>query len=178
MTPLKSAGLIPRSSLRYCFLNSAQLLRAIGQTLDRLSIDAFRLHYGDYSVVIRELAKGPEKQRRDPLRLRARLRDLNYSFQEIESLDRQGRDNRLKPEGMPDPNSLTSILRAAGVHVDLKSGQLMGITKVDDQHLEIRYETIRGDTLREILDATDLYSLFVSAYLKRAERSRQSVIGP
>lgn len=174
MMPFISAGLIPRSSLRGCSLNAGQILRAVGQTLERLSIDTFRLHYGDYSMVIRELAKEAERQFRDPRRMRPRSRDLHYSFQEMESLDRQGRGYRMNPEGLPDANSLTNMLRAAGNHVDLKCGQLVGITKSDDQHLEIRYETIRGGIHGEILDAADLYSLFVSFYLKRAERSRQA----
>ena len=174
MRPLISAGLIPRSSLRGCSLNSAQLLRAIGQALERLSIDTFKLHYGDYSIVIRELAKGAERQFRDPRIIRPRLRDLHYSLQEMESLDRQGRNSRLDPEGLPDANHLTNMLRAAGSHIDLKSGQLVRVTKSDDQRLEIHYETLRGGIHGEILDASDLYSLFVSFYLKRAERSRQA----
>ena len=178
MKPFISAGLIPRDSLRGYSLNAAQTLRAIGQTLERLSIDTFKLHYGDYSMVIRELAKGAEKQFRDSRIIRPRLRDLHYSFQEMKSLDEQGRGRRLNPEGLPDANSLANMLRAVGNHVDLKSGQLVGVAKFDDQCLEIRYETIRGGIQGEILDASDLYSLFVSYYLKRADRSRALVSHP
>jgi hypothetical protein len=96
----------------------------------------------------------------------------------MESLDRQGRSHRLNPEALPDANSLTNMLRAAGNHVDLKSGQLVGVTKSADQYLEIRYETMRGGIQREILDVSDLYSLFVSRYLKRADRSRALVPHP
>jgi len=172
MKPFVSVGLIPRASLRGCSLNAAQTLRAIGQTLERLSIDTFKLHYGDYSMVIRELAKGAEKPVRDSRIIRPRLRDLHYSFQDMESLDRQGRGQRLNPEGLPDPKGLTNMLRVAGTHVDLKSGQLVRVTKSDDDRLEIHYETLRGGIHGEILDACDLYSLFVSFYLKRADRSR------
>ena len=93
-------------------------------------------------------------------------------------MDRQGRSYRLNPEGLPDANSLTNMLRAAGNHVDLKSGQLVGVTKADNQCLEIRYETMRGDIHGEMLDASRLYSLFVSCYLKRADRSRALVSHP
>ena len=178
MKPFISAGLIPRDSLRGYSLNAAQTLRPIGQTLERLSIDTFKIHYGDYSMVIRELAKGTERQFRDPRIVRPRLRDLHYSFQEIESLDRQGRGHRLNPEALPDANSLTNVLRTAGNVVDLKSGQLVGVTKADDRCLEIRYETIRGGIQGEMLDTSDLYSLFVSFYLKRADRSRALVSHP
>jgi len=178
MRPLISAGLIPRESLRGYSLNAAQTLRAVGQTLERLSIDTFKLHYGDYSMVIRELAKGTERQFRDPRIVRPQLRDLHYSFQAIESLDRQGRDHRLNPEALPDANSLTNVLRTAGNVVDVKSGQLVGVTKFDDRCLEIRYDTIRSGIQGEILDTSDLYSLFVSFYLKRADRSRTLVSHP
>ena len=178
MRPIISLGLIPRDSLRGCSLNSAQILRAIGQVLERLSIDKFKLHYGDYSMIIRELAKGGDKQFRDSRIIRPCLRDLHYSFQEMESLDRQGRGHRLNPEGLPDSNSLTNVLRTAGNLVDLKSGQLAGVTRSDDRCLEIRYKTMRGGIQGEILDASDLYSLFVSCYLKRADRSRGLVIYP
>ena len=178
MRPIISLGLIPRDSLRGCSLNSAQILRAIGQVLERLSVETFKLHYGDYSMVIRELAKGTERQFRDSRMILPRLRDLHYSFQEMDSLDRQGRGHRLNPEGLPDAKGLTNMLRMAGNHVDLKSGQLVGVTKSDDRCLEIRYETMRGSIQREILDASDLYSLFVSCYLKRADRSRGLVIYP
>ena len=90
----------------------------------------------------------------------------------MESLDRQGRGQRLNPEGLPDPKGLTNMLRVAGTHVDLKSGQLVRVTKSDDDRLEIHYETLRGGIHGEILDACDLHSLFVSFYLKRADRSR------
>ena len=172
MKPFISAGLIPRDSLRGYALNAAQTLRAIGQTLERLSIDTFKLHYGDYSMVIRELAKGAARQYRDSRIVRPRLRDFHYSFQEIECLDRQGRGHRLNPEALPDANSLTNVLRTAGNVVDLKSGQLVGVTRSDDRCLEIRYETMRGGIQGEILDASDLHSLFVSFYLKRADRSQ------
>jgi len=178
MKPLVSVGLIPHASLRGCSLNAAQTLRAIGQTLERLTIDTFKLHYGDYSMVIRELAKGAQRQFRDPRIVRPRLRDLHYSFQEIESLDRQGRGHRLNPEGLPDSNSLTNVLRTAGNLVDLKSGQLVAVTRSDDRCLKIRYETMRGGIQGEILDASDLHFLFVSFYLKRADRRQALVSDP
>jgi hypothetical protein len=178
MRPFMSVGLIPRASLRGCSLNTAQILRAIGQTLERLSIDKFKLHYGDYSMVIRESAKRGDKQFRDSRIILPRLRDLHYSFQEMESLDRQGRGHRLNPEGLPDSNSLTNVLRTAGGLVDLKSGQLVGVTRSDDRCLEIRYETMRGGIQGEILDASDLHSLFVSFYLKRADRRQALVSHP
>ncbi len=178
MRPFNSVGLIPQASLRGYSLNAAQTLRAIGQSLERLSIDNFKLHYGDYSMVISELAKGAGKQIRDSRIIRPRLRDLHYSFQEIESLDRQGRGHRLNPEALPDANTLPNVLRTAGKVVDLKSGQLVGVTKSDDQCLEIRYETVRGGIQGEILDTSDLYSHFVSFYLRRADRSRALVSHP
>ncbi|MDP2602946.1 MAG: hypothetical protein Q8S00_10180 [Deltaproteobacteria bacterium] len=130
-------------------------------------MDTFKLHYGDYSMVIRELAKGAGRQFRDARIVRPRLRDLHYSFPEIESLDRQGRGRRLNPEALPDANSLTNVLRIAGKVVDLKSGQLVGVTKSDDQCLEIRYENVRGGIQGEILDTSDLYSHFVSFLLEK-----------
>lgn len=175
MNPFISAGLIPRDSLRGYSLNAGQTLRAIGQTLESLSIEMFKLHYGDYSMVIRELTKGAQRQFRDARIIRPRLRDLHYSFQEIENLERQGRGRRLNPEALPDANSLTNVLRTAGRVVDLKSGQLVGVTKSDDRCLEIRYETVRGGIQGEILDTSDLYSHFVSFYLRRADRSRALV---
>lgn len=172
MMPLTSAGLIARSSLRGCSLNTAQLLRAVGQNLETLLIDKFKLHYGDYSVFIRELAKRAERQYTDSRVMRARLREIHYSLQDLESLDRQRRSNRLEREGLPDANSLTNTLRAAGAHVDLKDGRLVGITKSDDRCLEIRYETLLDGIHCEVVDSADLYSLFVRVYLKRAHRSR------
>lgn len=162
-------------------MNCAQILRAIGQDLERLEIDTFRLVCGDYSFIIQELAKGAEKQPgegHEHRGVRSSLREFHYTFEDIKRLDERGRGNRRDAEGLPEPDSLTNMLRAAATYVDLKDGRLLEITKSDDKGLTVRYETAGGKIHTELLEASELYALFVRVYLQRADRSRRSESQP
>ena len=164
-------------------MSYAQILRVIGQTLERLSVDSFRISRVQDGFVVQELPtieeiQSGEPQNSRPDRMNLNSRKFHYTYRDIEQLDRRESANRLEAEGLPDPESLSNMLRAAGTHVDLKGGHLIGFTKTDDKSLEIRYETDGGGVHKEMLDAADLYSLFVRVYLKRADRSRWPMSQP
>jgi hypothetical protein len=89
-------------------------------------------------------------------------------------LEKAGQVNRRYAEGLPEPYSLPNMMRAAGTYVNLQSGRLIEITKSDDKGLAVQFQTITGEIHNELLDATELYSIFVRGYLKRADRNSRS----
>jgi hypothetical protein len=163
-------------------MNCTQILRVIGQVIERLDmIGAFRLVCGEDGYEIHELANGAETQPRQSQEQREAppsLREFRITLKEIEKLDRRGQSKRWDAEGLPNPDRLPNILRAAGTYVDLKGGRLLEITKKDENGLVVRYETSGREIHTDLLEAPDLYDLFVRVYLKRADRSRRSDIQP
>jgi hypothetical protein len=158
-------------------MNYAQILRAIGQAIERLELEKFKLVRGGDGFVVQELVNYSEKQPgelEERRTARPKGREFHYTVGDIQRLEKGGQISRRYAEGLPEPDSLPNMMRAAGTYVDLKSGHLIEITKSDDKGLAIQFQTINGEMHNELLDATELYSIFVRVYLKRADRNSRS----
>jgi hypothetical protein len=112
-----------------------QQLRSIGQSLEAQRINVFELsRQGDQYVVKGE----PEKE----TSLLATLRNwqkrhrsdglsssLNFTDQDIDQLERQGRANRSKSNNLPDFHSLPNTLRTVGSYLEQKESELIELHK-------------------------------------------------
>ena len=158
-------------------MNYARILRAIGQAIERLELERFKLVCGSDGFVVQELVNCAEKQPGELAERsagRPRGREIHYTFGDIQRLEKGGQVNRRYAEGLPGPDSLPNMMRAAGTYVDLKACRLVEIAKSDDKGLAVQFQTITGEIHKELLDVTELYSIFVRVYLKRADRSSRS----
>jgi hypothetical protein len=155
-------------------MSYAQTLRSIGEALDDLKVETFKLmRQGDDYLVRAKTAttegKDANLQSTEWDRARGRYPELRFGPEELVRLEREGRTKRREPEGVPQPNSLTNILRAVGTHMDLKGSSLLTISKEGDQWVVIRYKSDIGGTCTEKVEVSSLYAMFVRLYSKRVE---------
>ena len=113
----------------------ARDLRAIGQSLEAQRIQKFELKIsGELFQITGEPEQEPNllsvlRHWQRQLR-RAALSDThNYSSQDIQQLDRQGRANRLQGGRLPDLYSLPNILRTVGAYLDSQKARLITLNK-------------------------------------------------
>ena len=100
--------------------------------------------------------------------------DLRYSLEDIMKLDRLGRSKRTDPQGTPNPNTLSQVLRSAGSYLDLREhSSLIGIS-VHERWVTIRYQSADGQAqeTRETID--HFYDYWVKMYLRRSQRLSSS----
>jgi hypothetical protein len=96
--------------------------------------------------------------------------DLRYTPREIEKLEVQGRTKRAQSDKMPDPYSLSQILRGAGSYVDNRATTyLVGIT-IKDRWVTVRYATADGRIEKAKQDLEYFYDYWVKMYLRRSNR--------
>jgi hypothetical protein len=102
--------------------------------------------------------------------------DLRYTVDEIMQFDELGRSKRNRPDGTPNPNALSHILRSAGSYVDFKErSSLIGVS-VEDRWVTIRYQTADGYPQETKQDVEYFYDYWVNMYLRRS--NRQGVTPP
>lgn len=98
--------------------------------------------------------------------------DLRFTAEEIEQQDRKGRANRRQADTMPDPHSLSQILRGVGSYLDSKpKTSLVGVS-VEDCWVTIRYKAADGCQVQAKQHIYHLYDYWVKMYLRRYNRSK------
>ncbi|TMA12606.1 MAG: hypothetical protein E6J89_04235 [Deltaproteobacteria bacterium] len=155
-------------------MSYAETLRSIGEALDDLRVETFKLlrEGNDYLVRAKtETIDGKHRnlQSTDLERFRGRYPELRFSPEDLARLESEGRTKRREPEGVPQPNSLTNILRAVGTYMDLKGNSLLTISKEGAQWVVIRYKSDIGGICTEKVEISSLYAMFVRLYSKRVE---------
>jgi len=76
---------------------------------------------------------------------------------------------------MPDPHSLSHILRSAGAYLDgRKNSSLIGIS-LQDQWVTIRFETAEGRPEEAKQSLEYFYDYWVKMYLRRGSKAEKSV---
>jgi hypothetical protein len=96
--------------------------------------------------------------------------ELRYNLEDIMQLDRLGRSKRINPQGTPNPNALSQILRSAGSYLDLKEhSSLIGIS-VQERRVTIRYQSPDGQAQEMMQDTEFFYDIWVKMYLRRSNR--------
>jgi hypothetical protein len=98
--------------------------------------------------------------------------NLRYSPKDIEQLEAQGRARRKESRKMPDPFSLSQILRGAGSYLDARTETyLEGIT-VKEQFVCLRYKTADGRLEQAKQDIEYFYNYWIKMYLRRSNRPK------
>jgi hypothetical protein len=96
--------------------------------------------------------------------------NLRFSAEEIDRLDCEGRSKRKESHQMPDPYSLSQILRGAGSYLDHRDEtSLVGIT-LKDRWVTVRYNTAEGRLEQAKQDLEYFYNYWVRMYLRRSNR--------
>jgi hypothetical protein len=109
--------------------------------------------------------------------LRSRIINLRYDLEEIVKADYLARCKRSSISPLPDPYSLSHILRSAGAYLDgRKSSSLIGIS-LKDRWVTIRFETAAGNPEETKQNLQYFYDYWVKMYLRRASQSQMQPTG-
>ena len=98
--------------------------------------------------------------------------DLRYTPKDIEQLELRGRAKRKESHHMPDPYSLSQILRGAGSYLDNRSGTYPVEITVKDQWMTLRYVDARGQLEQTQQDIEYFYNYWIKMYLRRSDRPK------
>ena len=171
----------------------ARDLRVVGQLLDRRQItsadlvcvaDAYIIRgiqkaIGDssfFGYFARRFMTGLHAVVRGDFRrtLRSGVINLRYDLEEIINLDYLARCNRSDISRLPDPYSLSHILRSAGAYLDgRRNSSLIGIS-LQDAWVTIRFETAEGKPEEAKQNRQHFYDYWVKMYLRRASQGQMS----
>lgn len=171
--------------------NYAQLLRPIGQMLEGLGIESFalRLEGEDFLVhgrkkieqppspppektlrVVWRLLRGTPPESKQNSNPSSGVIELRYTPDAIAQMDSAGKAKRAGSGTPAEPHALSQILRAVGAFVDQKEGQLLGITK-DEENITVEYRSDVVDDTRQEFTIASLYDYWIKMYLKRKTRT-------
>lgn len=128
-------------------------LRAIGQALEALHIEAFDMEKEGDDYIVRCKSKDSAFE-------------LRYTPEDVDRLEREGQARRHNPNGMADGHSMAELLRAAGDYVDWKDGRLLGISW-QVQSVSIVYETVQGRRKLDVLTIPSMYDFWLAMFLRR-----------
>ena len=168
--------------------NFARQLRALGQALEKFSFSAFDLELRSGSYLVTGTAISTENIKFSFSRfVRELLRgssakavvtgndsqvDLRFSPEEIEHFDLRGKVRRQDPSKMPDPYSISQILRGAGSYLDNREvTTLMGIS-LRGKWVTVSYQTPQGRLEQAQQDLEYFYDYWVKMYLRRSNRAK------
>ena len=166
----------------------AHRLRALGQALEKFSFSTFDLELvsGTYLVTgrasttenikfsfsrfVRELLCGSAV--RPTLSCSDNQVDLRFSPEEIERFDVRGRIKRQDPSKMPDPYSISQILRGAGSYLDNRDGTILSRISLKGKWVTVSYQTAEGRLEQAQQDLEYFYDYWVKMYLRRSNRTK------
>jgi hypothetical protein len=167
----------------------AKELRALGQAIEKFSFSAFDLQIDSGIYVVTGRAIMPEESVRfsfsrfvrellrgsDPtatVTTKAGQIDLRFTPEEIEKFDVRGRVKRQDAGKMPDPYSISQILRGAGSYLDNRDAtSLVGIT-LKDRWVTVNYQTAEGRLAQAKQDLEYFYDYWVKMYMRRSNRAK------
>jgi hypothetical protein len=170
------------------FQGFAKQLRALGQALEKFKFSAFDLELksGIYVITGRAVTAEPIKFSfarflcelfqgavpRTTLTYAQSQMDLRFSPEEIEQFDRRGRVKRQNSSEMPDPYSVSQILRGAGSYLDNRDvTKLMGIS-LRGKWVSVSYESAEGRLEQAKQDLEYFYDYWVKMYMRRSNRAK------
>ena len=100
------------------------------------------------------------------------VRQLQYSITDLLNSETESRERRKQSSQMPDPYSISQILRGIGCFLDKREGsRLLGVT-VKDRWVAIDYVTADGREQKEIQNFEYFYNYWVKMYMQRSSRSK------
>lgn len=170
-------------------------LRVVGQLLDRRQITRADLVCVADAYIIRGIQRSNRDSRffgyfsrrfmtglqailhGDVCRpLRSGVINLRYDLAEIVKTDYLARCKRSDISPLPDPYSLSHILRSAGAYVDGRNSSLIGIS-LQDAWVTIRFETAEGNPEEAKQNRQHFYDYWVKMYLRRANQGQMQMTG-
>jgi len=167
----------------------ARELRAVGQALEGQQFISLDLEIEGDSYVVHGRASVPKNAQTSflsfvgdlvvsVLRGNSRPRksagevEYRYSPAQVQDIDVRGRGKREAADKMPDPYSLSQILRGAGTYLDKREkASLVGIS-IEGQWVTVRYKAADGRIEQLKQDLEYFYDYWVKAYLRRSNRKR------
>ena len=124
-----------------------------------------------FSRFVRELLRGSAAHPTLSWLLRA---EWNSPFlaDEIEQFDMRGKVKRADSNKMPDPYSISQILRGTGSYLDNRDvTTLVGIS-LNGKWVTVKYETAAGRLEQAKQDLEYFYDYWVKMYLRRSNRAK------
>lgn len=171
----------------------ARDLRVVGQLLERRQVSSADLVCVADAYIIRGIQKPNGGSRTDGhfsrrwmtrldailhgdfrRSLRSGVIDLRYDLEEIVKVDYLARRKRSKISPLPDPYSVSHILRSAGAYLDgRKNSSLIGIS-LQGRWVTIRFETAEGHPGEAKQSLQYFYDYWVKMYLRRGNQGETS----
>ena len=166
----------------------AKQLRALGQALEKFKFSAFDLELksGIYVVTgravtadeikfsfsrfLRELFQGTMP--RTTLTYAQNQMDLRFSPDEIEQFDARGKVKRQDSSKMPDPYSISQILRGTGSYLDNRDVATLSAISLRGKWVTVTYESTEGRLEQAKQDLEYFYDYWVKMYMRRSNRSK------
>ena len=173
-------------------MNYSIILRVIGQKLEPLRPETYEVVcYGNSYLVrcrVKEDSQARKEKEKQVRGLASFLRlwrepekpisenpnvenfmnvEFLYSLEELNRQDEERKEPRRDPNAMPDPYSLSTILRAVGEFLDRKRDAKLLFASNRGQEVAILYETKRGGRNLEEFPISTLYDFVVKQYVKR-----------
>jgi hypothetical protein len=146
-----------------------QTLRAIGQSLETQNVVVFDLKPQGSMYSVRAVVQ-KVKGLLTIFQKETGLRELNYTPQDIDRCDKEGRARRQKSGRLPDFRSLSNMLRAIGSYLDEKGAQLLQIQK-GNQTVMILYKNIHGHPEVEERSLAAVSDMSLQMYKQRQKKT-------
>jgi hypothetical protein len=169
-------------------ISYAKELRAVGQALEKFKFSAFNLERqeGVYTIratapadlaatfsiirLVRDIVRNSGSKRKDNQAV-----ELSYSQSEVENLDAQERAKRAHSDKLPDPYSISQILRGVGAFLDHRQAVSLLAINYSEQFVTVHYDSVDGQTVEEKQDLDYFYDYWVKMYLRRSNRAKTAV---
>ena len=165
----------------------AHQLRALGQALEKFGLAAFDLENvgGTYQITSRtpvknrklsfsRLVRGLVSRSRRPTSVASAATQvvLRFSPEDIECFDVRGRSRRQDSNKMPDPYSLSQILRGVGSYMDHKNVANLVAISLNGEWVTTTYKTA-SQSLERVQERLEYYyEYWVKMYLDRSNRPK------
>ena len=172
-----------------------QLLRAVGQALEKDNLQDFELTPAANGFHIRSSAASllepgvvePPANRDRPLLIKLPNHndvdekvplvtesakapvEIQFTMQDIQKLEIDGRARRVDAHSMANAASLSQVLRCLGAYLNQKRARLLRLSR-DRETVSLEYETSLGSQIKEGFNANGLYDMWVRMYMQRAGR--------
>jgi hypothetical protein len=142
----------------------AAAFRCIGQELQSQNIEVFEL---------KSRADVFQLQYGDPNPPYTSLKEIMFSKEAIQMIDREGRRRRGQSTGEMRFDSIAEMLRTVGKYIDTKLGQLRSINNSSgsssDAVFELEYQTRAGQLQMETLTISFIRDASVRMYQRRTD---------
>ncbi|HKY07375.1 MAG TPA: hypothetical protein VJQ55_04000 [Candidatus Binatia bacterium] len=159
-------------------------MRALGQALERFGLVSFELELQGENILVRGELSVPETKvsfsrlfrelltGRPPANCPSGQIDLRFLPHEIETFDSCGKDGRQDACKLPNPYSISQILRGVGAYLDNRPGSVPTSIALKGKWVGIHYQTAEGRLERVAQHLEYFYDYWTNMYLRRSNRPK------